>query len=111
MHRNLLLLAFLSMCLTAPTQIALAEPRTSTCKIVGQVPTINSRQFSGAQLTLLDTDSGRELERLDSVHGSFVFERVPPGSYKLRVRRGSQVRVQQVACTAAGETVKTAIVF
>lgn len=83
---------------------------STTCQLSGRIASQSSRLISASRLSLSDRASGRRIQQLDSGNGWYQFDQIPPGEYSLRVRRGSQARVQAVSCTS-GEALHVDIRF
>ena len=70
----------LALC-ALPTQ---AQYRAS---LQGTVADSQGAMITGAQLTLTDTETNRAISATSNGYGNFVFNQLPPSTYKLEVSR------------------------
>jgi hypothetical protein len=74
------------------------EQRLSGLVLRGLTPRI--------QVLRIDRETPNIGHHVDSALGFCRFQQIPPGVHSLRVRRGSQVKVQSVFCAAPGDIVR-----
>jgi hypothetical protein len=58
------------------------------------------------QALRIDRETPDREQHDESALGFCQIQQIPPGENSLRVRRGSQVKVQSVFCTASGDIVR-----
>jgi iron complex outermembrane receptor protein len=71
------------VCLLTSASIASAQPRPAT--VSGAVTSVDGARLPRASLTLTDRRSGHRIRAMSDDLGTYVLDRVPPGTYSLLV--------------------------
>jgi len=65
--------------------VSAAAAQTQTASITGRVTDPSGQVIPGAQVTLVNEDTGEERQRIAGDTGDFVFTALQPGTYTVRV--------------------------